>query len=124
MDRALRHAVLKFIEAHPTVPLKVAFHNVPRVTGLAPTSFSRYSLATVSLPRGPASLVRIGLIVTTALGLIGAATAAARRAPWGWWMSAAILLLVALLVNAEQRFAAPLQPFLLMLAPLPLTRGR
>ncbi|MDX6702654.1 MAG: hypothetical protein QOF26_2880, partial [Baekduia sp.] len=58
------------------------------------------------------------------LGLAGAATAAARRAPPGWWLTFGLVAVVALLVNAEQRFAVPLQPFLLLLAPLPFTRGR
>jgi 4-amino-4-deoxy-L-arabinose transferase-like glycosyltransferase len=122
-DRALRHAVLEFILAHPTAPLQIAAHNVPRVTGLAPVSFSRVSLKTVSLTPRPAPLLRVALIVTTVLGLAGAATAAARRAPPGWWAAGAIVLLVALLVNAEQRFTVSLQPFLLLLAPLPFTRG-
>jgi hypothetical protein len=77
----------------------------------------------VSLPGWPAPLLRISLLVTTALALAGALTAAARRAPPGWWLAAATVLLVALLVNSEQRFAVPVQPFLLLLAPLPFTRG-
>jgi 4-amino-4-deoxy-L-arabinose transferase-like glycosyltransferase len=122
-DRALTQAVVRFVAAHPWAPAAVALHNAPRLTGVAPTSFSRGSLVTVSLPTGPAPLLRAGLLATSALALAGAATAAARRAPPGWWAAAALVALVALLVNAEQRFAVPLQPFLLLLAPLPLTRG-
>jgi 4-amino-4-deoxy-L-arabinose transferase-like glycosyltransferase len=123
-DRALTHEVLRFVAAHPTAPLRVAAANATRISGLAPTGFSRRSLGTVSLPIGPAPVLRAALLVTTLLGLAGAATAAARRAPAGWWAAAAIVVLVALLVNAEQRFTVPLQPFLLMLAPLPFTHGR
>jgi hypothetical protein len=123
-DRALTQAALTWTAGHPLYVAKVVAANAQRLSGVAPTSFSRTSLRTVSLPQGPAGALRIALIVTTLLGLAGAATVAARRAPPGWWCAAALVTLVALAVNAEQRFAVPLQPFLLMLAPLPLTRGR
>ncbi|MDX6727200.1 MAG: hypothetical protein QOK49_2005 [Baekduia sp.] len=123
-DHALEHEVLRFVAAHPTAPLRVAVANAGRLAGVAPTGFSRLSLASVSLPTGPAPVLRIALLVTTLLGLAGAATAAARRAPPGWWLTFGLVAVVALLVNAEQRFAVPLQPFLLLLAPLPFTRGR
>lgn len=122
-DRALTHAVLAFVADHPLAPLRVAAANAPRLTGVAPTAFSRLSLRTVSLPDGPAALVRAGLLVSTLLALAGALTLAARRAPAGWWAAGALVALVALLVNGEQRFAVPLQPFLLLLAPLAFTRG-
>jgi hypothetical protein len=123
-DHALEHEVLRFVAAHPTAPLRVAVANAGRLAGVAPTGFSRLSLTSVSLPTGPAPVLRIALLITTLLGLAGAATTAARRAPPGWWLTFGLVAVVALLVNAEQRFAVPLQPFLLLLAPLPFTRGR
>jgi 4-amino-4-deoxy-L-arabinose transferase-like glycosyltransferase len=124
MDHALTHAVIGFVAAHPLAPVRVAARNATRVVGLAPTEFSRLSLGSVSLPVGPAWLLRVGLAITSLLAVAGAMTVAARRAPPGWWAAVAILVVVALLVNAEQRFAVPLQPFLLLLAPLPFTAGR
>lgn len=123
-DTALTRDVLAFIEQHPTDLARVAIDNAGRVAGIAPTAFSKLSLGSVSLPTRPAPLLRAALLITTLLALAGATTRAARRAPPGWWLAAAIVAAVALLVNAEQRFAVPLQPFLLLLAPLPLTRGR
>jgi len=123
-DRALTHAALVWVAAHPLDPLRVAAANGGRLAGIAPTSFSRLSLGSISLPTAPAPLLRLTLLVTTALGIVGACTHAARRAPPGWWWCAAALALTGLLVNAEQRFALPLQPFLLMLGALPFTRGR
>ncbi|QEC50326.1 hypothetical protein FSW04_23905 [Baekduia soli] len=122
-DRALTHAALRFAAAHPAYVLHVAGANAMRLAGAVPASFARLSLRTVSLPVAPAGLLRGALLITTLLGLAGAGTAAARRAPPGWWLAGAVVLLAALLVNAEQRFAVPLQPFLLALAPLPFTRG-
>jgi 4-amino-4-deoxy-L-arabinose transferase-like glycosyltransferase len=123
-DHALTRAVMRFVADHPTAPLRVAALNAPRLAGVAPIAFSQRSLGSVSLPLGSAGLLRAALILTTLLGLAGACTAAARRAPPGWWMIAALVAAVGILVNAEQRFAVPLQPFLLLLAPLPFTRGR
>jgi 4-amino-4-deoxy-L-arabinose transferase-like glycosyltransferase len=123
-DRALTHDAFMFIKNHPADPARVALANATRVAGLAPAAFSRLSLGSVSLPTRPAWLLRAALLATTLLALAGAATQAARRAPPGWWLAGAVVAAVALLVNAEQRFAVPLQPFLLLLAPLPFTRGR
>lgn len=122
-DTALTHAAITFIADHPSDLARVAADNAGRAAGIAPTAFSRLSLRSVSLSPKPAPALRAALIITTALALAGAATAAARRAPPGWWLAGAVVMAVALLVNAEQRFAVPLQPFLLLLAPLPLTRG-
>jgi 4-amino-4-deoxy-L-arabinose transferase-like glycosyltransferase len=123
-DKALLGAAVRFAGNHPLYPLKVAATNAGRLAGVAPTHFSRWSLYTVSLPTSSAPLLRLGLLITTLLGLAGACTAAARGAPRGWWLAGAVILLTSLFVNAEQRFAVPLQPFLLLLAPLPFTRGR
>jgi 4-amino-4-deoxy-L-arabinose transferase-like glycosyltransferase len=122
-DSALTHDAIEFIKNHPTDLARVATDNAGRVAGIAPTAFSRLSLGSVSLPTAPAPLLRAAILATTLLALAGATTAAARRAPPGWWLAGAVVTAVALLVNAEQRFAIPLQPFLLLLAPLPFTRG-
>jgi 4-amino-4-deoxy-L-arabinose transferase-like glycosyltransferase len=122
-DTALTHDAIAFIKQHPSDLARVATDNAGRVAGIAPTAFSRLSLGSVSLPTKPAPLLRAALLATTLLALAGATTHAARRAPPGWWLAGAVVMGVALLVNAEQRFALPLQPFLLLLAPLPFTRG-
>jgi 4-amino-4-deoxy-L-arabinose transferase-like glycosyltransferase len=122
-DRALTHDAFVFIEDHPSDLARVAADNAGRVAGVAPTAFSRLSLGSVSLPTTPAWLLRAALLATTLLALAGATTHAARRAPPGWWLAGAVVAAVTLLVSAEQRFAVPLQPFLLLLAPLPFTRG-
>ena len=67
--------------------------------------------------------MRLGLLLITALAIAGISTRAARRAPPGWWLAAGLVLATTLLVNAEQRFAVPLQAFLAPLAVLPFTRG-
>jgi 4-amino-4-deoxy-L-arabinose transferase-like glycosyltransferase len=123
LDHAYTRAVLRWLLDHPLYPLKVVGENALRMSGVAPTWFSRLSLDTVSLPTGTAPLLRISLLITTLLAIAGALTAAARRASKGWWATAGVIVAVGLLVNAEQRFALPLQPFFLMLAALPFTRG-
>ena len=116
-------AVIHYIADHPLQPLRVAWFNAGRIAGLAPTSFASHSLDTVSLPDTSAPVVRLGLLLMTALALAGVFTRAARRAPPGWWLAAGLVLATTLLVNAEQRFALPVQAFLAPLAVLPFTRG-
>lgn len=122
-DRALLGAVAHWVAHHPLYPARVAFENGRRLAGLAPTSFSADSLHVVSLPESPAPAIRLGLLVASALALAGACTAAARRAPPGWWLAGLVVTLAAVLVNAEQRFAVPLQAWLAPLGALALTRG-
>jgi 4-amino-4-deoxy-L-arabinose transferase-like glycosyltransferase len=122
-DAILTRAVIHYIADHPLQPLKVAWFNAGRLSGLAPTSFATHSLDTVSLPDTSAPAVRLGLVLMTALAIAGVFTRAARRAPPGWWVAAGLVLAATLLVNAEQRFAVPVQAFLAPLAVLPFTRG-
>ncbi|MGZ4276683.1 MAG: glycosyltransferase family 39 protein [Solirubrobacteraceae bacterium] len=122
-DAALTHAVARWIAHHPLQPAKVAVLNAGRIAGIAPTAYAAHSLVTVSLPTRPAWLVRVGLLLVTALALAGLFTKAARRAPPGWWLAGGLLLASTVLVNAEQRFAVPLTAWLIPLAALPLTRG-
>ena len=122
-DSILTRAVVHYVAAHPLQPLKVAWLNAGRLAGTAPTSFASRSLDTVSLPNTAAPVVRLGLLLMATLGLAGLFTRAARRAPPGWWLAAGMVLASTLLVNAEQRFAIPLQAFLAPLAALPFTRG-
>jgi 4-amino-4-deoxy-L-arabinose transferase-like glycosyltransferase len=122
-DAILTRAVVRYVADHPLQPLTVAWFNAGRLSGIAPTSFAAHSLDTVSLPRTAAPVVRLGLLLMAALALVGLCTRAARRAPPGWWLAAGMVLASTLLVNAEQRFAIPLQAFLAPLAVLPFTRG-
>ncbi|MEP6954007.1 MAG: glycosyltransferase family 39 protein [Solirubrobacteraceae bacterium] len=122
-DAILTRAVIGYVADHPLQPLRVAWFNAGRLAGVAPTSFASHSLDTISLPHTAAPVVRLGLMLMAALALVGVFTRAARRAPAGWWLAAAMVLASTLLVNAEQRFAVPLQAFLAPLAVLPFTRG-
>jgi dolichyl-phosphate-mannose-protein mannosyltransferase len=122
-DAGLRSAVLHWVLRHPGYPAYVLAENVPRLAGLAGTGWSADSLRYASLPTSPAPLLRLGLLVTTALALAGAATARARRLPAGWWLAGGVVLASAAFVNAEQRFAVPLQPWLLLLAAAGLVSG-
>jgi 4-amino-4-deoxy-L-arabinose transferase-like glycosyltransferase len=121
LDRALEHAAVQYVTDHPLYPLRVAVHNAGRLTGLAPTSWSAWSLHTVSLSPRAGTLVRMALLLTTLLALVGAFSRRARRLPVGWWLTGVVLAAPTLMVNAEQRFAVPLQPWLILLAALPIS---
>ncbi|MEA2256811.1 MAG: hypothetical protein QOG35_2856 [Solirubrobacteraceae bacterium] len=123
-DAALLRAVRGWVLDHPLYPLRVAYENGRRLAGAVPTTYSVASLHTVSLPPWPAPWLRAGLLLVTALALLGACLPAARRAPPGWWLGLALVVLAALMVNGEQRFAFPLQAWMAPLAALPFSRGR
>jgi hypothetical protein len=123
-DGALMKEAVAWVARHPLFPLAMLWSNAGRVTGVAPASFSARSLRTVSLREDLAPNLRAGLLAFSVLAVAGATTKAARRAPPGWWAAAALLFAVAVLVNAEQRFAIPLQAWVLPLAALPFSRGR
>jgi hypothetical protein len=115
-DSGLRDAALHWVLRHPGYPAYVVGENLPRIAGIAGADWSADGLRTVSLPTGPAPLLRIGLLLSSLLAIAGAATARARRLPLGWWLAGAVVLAAAVFLNAEQRFAVPLQPWLLLLA--------
>ena len=119
-DAALRAAALRYVAAHPAAPLEVGLHDGARLAGLAPRAWSRLSLGTVSLSAGGAvqDVLRTGLVLTSLLAAAGLVAARRRAAPAGWWMAGALVLAAAALVNGEQRFAVPLQPWLLALGGL------
>jgi 4-amino-4-deoxy-L-arabinose transferase-like glycosyltransferase len=122
-DSGLRDAALHWVLRHPGYPFYVLAKNLPRIAGVAGNWWSADGLRTVSLPTGPAPWLRIGLLLSTVLALAGAATSRARRLPLGWWLAGGVVLAAAVFLNAEQRFAVPLQPWLLLLAAAGLVSG-
>lgn len=121
LDRALERVAVRYVIDHPLYPVRVAMHNAVRLTGLAPASWSAWSLHTVSLPPRAGTLVRMALLLTTLLAAVGALDRRARHLPLGWWLAGLVIAASTLLVNAEQRFAVPLQPWLILLAALPVS---
>jgi 4-amino-4-deoxy-L-arabinose transferase-like glycosyltransferase len=126
IDRELLGASLDWISHHPAYVLKVAYYNGRRMAGLYSTKWSADSLGFVSLrPRpGFALAVRLGLLVAFVLGLAGSLTRPARAAPIGWWLAGLAVLVTAIFVNGVDRFAFPLQPWLLVLAGMALAAVR
>jgi 4-amino-4-deoxy-L-arabinose transferase-like glycosyltransferase len=128
LDRALERVAVDYVTDHPLYPLRVAVQNAGRLAGLAPASWSAWSLHTVSLSTRAGTLVRVALLLTVLLAVAGALGGRARHLPAGWWLTGLVLAASTLLVNAEQRFAVPLQPWLILLAALPISaaldRGR
>lgn len=121
VDRALERAVAVWVLHHPLAPLEVAVTNAPRLTGFAPPAWSALSLRTTTLPVGFAPALQLGLVATSLLALAGATDPRARRLPLAARLVGILIALVALLINCEQRFAVPLQPWLLLLAALPVS---
>ena len=68
--------------------------------------------------------MRAGLLIAFLLAIAGALTRPARAAPLGWWLAGLLVLVSAVFVNGVNRFAVPLQPWLLVLGGMALAAAR
>jgi 4-amino-4-deoxy-L-arabinose transferase-like glycosyltransferase len=117
-DRALRTAALHYVRAHSAYPLEVAYWNARRLLGLTSPRWWRFSVKTLGLGRGVGVAAALWLFPFLALAAVGAFTPAARGAPPFLWLTLVVALAPALLIIAELRFRAPVDPFVILLAAL------
>jgi 4-amino-4-deoxy-L-arabinose transferase-like glycosyltransferase len=115
---ALRSHALRYAREHPGYVVKVAWWNLRRDLDLAGRDWVRFDLGITATPR----LVDREMVtywVVGLLGLGGALTRPARRAP-GWVWLVPISMLATVFVVGYQRFRAPVDPFVTVLAALGL----
>jgi 4-amino-4-deoxy-L-arabinose transferase-like glycosyltransferase len=115
-DRALRASALRYVRGHPAYPLEVAYWNARRLLGLTSPRWWRFSVKTLGLGRGVGIACALWFFPFLALAALGVLTPAARRAPPFLWLTLVVALLPALLIIAELRFRAPVDPFVIVLA--------
>lgn len=129
VDDALGDAAREYAFDRPGYVAEVAWRNSLRVLGLGGTAFDRQAMAfELGLGSRWSDLGTLGFFVFAALALIGAFTAAARRAPWWIWAVPLLTVAAVVAITASQRFRYPADPFVAMLAALAvdaaLTRRR
>jgi hypothetical protein len=113
----LQTQALDYISAHPTAPLRVAYHNTLRLLELEGSYAWQASAAAMDLPESTAKLGVISFWVLCGLALIGAFTRIVRRGPGWLWPIPLLLGLSVVFVNVETpRFREPIDPFLILLA--------
>ena len=120
LGRELRAEARRFAADHPGYVATVALHNTLRLFNLGGSDYERTVAAfDYGLGENWARLMTYGLFPFLLLALLGAAGTAARGAPrWVWAVPA--LMLTTVLVLATNRFRAPIDPFILILAALGL----
>jgi 4-amino-4-deoxy-L-arabinose transferase-like glycosyltransferase len=114
----------RFALDHPGYVGDVVVHNAARLFNLAGIDYARI-VARGDYGLGPdwAALMAYGSWPFFALALAGAFMPAARRAPWALWLMP-LLMLTTLGILATNRFRAPIDPFILLLAALAVDAAR
>ena len=124
LEKQLRHASIEFIKAHPGYVLTVAYWTTRRMLDLAGMDWSIHTAATISATRGWAIAGVICLWIFALLALFGATTRQARAAPlWLWAVPVLMYLSVVFLVVETPRYRTAIDPFIVLLAALTVSRA-
>jgi 4-amino-4-deoxy-L-arabinose transferase-like glycosyltransferase len=124
LEKQLRKASIEFIKAHPGYVLTVAYWTTRRMLDLAGMDWSIHTAATISATRGWAIAGVICFWVFALLALVGAFTRQARAAPWWVWSVPVLMYLsVVFLVVETPRYRLAIDPFIVLLAALAVSRA-
>ncbi|WP_028062068.1 ArnT family glycosyltransferase [Solirubrobacter soli] len=124
LEKELRKASIEFIKAHPGYVLTVAWWTSRRMLDLAGMDWSIHTAATISATRGWAIAGVICFWVFALLALVGAFTREARAAPWWLWAVPLLMYLsVVFLVVETPRYRTAIDPFIVLLAALCVSRA-
>ncbi len=123
LENELREASLEFIKAHPAYVGKVAFWTSRRMLDLGGMDWSIHTASTISAGRTAAITGVVCFWIFAVLAVIGAFTQRARAAPlWFWAVPLLMYLGVVFLVVETPRYRTAIDPFIVLLAALALTR--
>jgi 4-amino-4-deoxy-L-arabinose transferase-like glycosyltransferase len=124
LEKQLRKASIEFIKAHPAYVLTVAYWTSRRMLDLAGLDWSIHTAATISATRNWAIAGVICFWVYALLALAGAFTRQARAAPWWLWAVPLLMYLsVVFLVVETPRYRTAIDPFIVLLAALIVSRA-
>jgi 4-amino-4-deoxy-L-arabinose transferase-like glycosyltransferase len=124
LEKQLRKASIEFIKAHPGYVLTVAWWTTRRMLDLAGMDWSIHTAATISATRGWAIAGVICFWVFALLAVAGAFTREARAAPlWLWSVPLLMYLSVVFLVVETPRYRTAIDPFIVLLAALCVSRA-
>jgi 4-amino-4-deoxy-L-arabinose transferase-like glycosyltransferase len=124
LEKELRKASIEFIKAHPAYVVTVAYWTTRRMLDLAGMDWSIHTAATISASRGWAIAGVICFWIFALLALFGAFTRQARAAPWWLWAVPLLMYLsVVFLVVETPRYRTAIDPFIVLLAALTVSRA-
>jgi hypothetical protein len=128
IDRILRRDALRYATDHPVYPAEVAALNTMRLFGVGPGhTFSTYAWYNeMGVPRRARPWTTRSLQLLTLVALVGVFAMVTRRlsrpSPAAFvWLVPIVLLFSTVFLVGGIRYRAPLDPFLVMLASVPLT---
>jgi 4-amino-4-deoxy-L-arabinose transferase-like glycosyltransferase len=123
LDKQLRKRAMEYISDHPGYLATVAFWTSARMLDLAGMDWSRHTASTISVGPDWATAGVVCFWIFAVLALAGTFSARARQAPWFFWAVPVLLYLgVVLLVVETPRYRTGIDPFIVTLAALALTR--
>jgi 4-amino-4-deoxy-L-arabinose transferase-like glycosyltransferase len=123
LERRIRESALRYIREHPLYVGEVAFWTTRRMLDLGGLDWARHTASTVSIERSWATAGVICFWLFALLAIGGALTGRARRAPgYVWAVPALMYLSVVFLVVETPRYRSALDPFVVLLAALAVTR--
>jgi hypothetical protein len=118
LNAKLRAAARRFAADHPGYLLTVALRNTLRLFNLGGGAHEReVSEGDYGLGDGAARLMTFGLLPFLVFAIPGFATGLARRAP-RWFWAVPVLMLTPIMILAQNRARAPIDPFLIVLSTL------
>jgi 4-amino-4-deoxy-L-arabinose transferase-like glycosyltransferase len=109
---------LDYIRAHPASLVKTAYWDTVRMFNLGGTGFESWAARYEGFPRRLADISVYAFWLLALIGIGGAFTVTARRAPKSLWWCPGVLLLGTVMFIGSTRYRAPADPFLVMLAAL------
>ena len=120
-QRELVRASLRYMADNPGYVAEVGARNTARLFGFSGRDWWRFTARTQSMPAAVGDIAAAGFFVVLALALVGAFTAAARRAPAWFWAIPPLFVVSVEFIAGETRFRAPIEPFVVLLAALGAT---
>jgi 4-amino-4-deoxy-L-arabinose transferase-like glycosyltransferase len=110
----------RYIAAHPSYPLVVAYWSAVRLLNLAGPGYERFSAEFAGYPPTLAYWSVFAFWILAVLALLGMAIGGVRRAPWALWACPLLIVLSTLPFAGLTRYRAPADPFFVILAALAL----
>lgn len=121
IDKALRDASIEYIVDHPTYMAELAFFGTIRLFDLDGGAYDRFAAQFVPYPKWLTWLSVLATYPLIVAAAIGALSSRARRVPLAVWAIPILIYVeIALLLPANVRYRASIDPFLLFLASLAL----
>ena len=116
----VEHAARRYADEHPGYVVSVWLHNTGRTLQLESVpSYAYYDAGGIGLTKPVAIASLAGFYALVLLALLGALTPAARAAPLSLWLTP-LLTFALFVIVAYFRFRVTIEPFMMMLAALPV----